>query len=174
MENKYAIGGVFFRAYVIVSPTRETKRSCIPSSTVSKVRVFSFLYILLIKDVRIELGYTTVALIRAYGVNNVSIQSIDLKRIQTKQNNLSPNIFEDDLCFLVFLILIIFKTFFQIVVFDQVLANYGKSYRQSVGVFVTPYNGLYQFHMHIHTRKSFIAEVTLRVSSYCVLVTSTH
>ncbi|XP_071137584.1 complement C1q-like protein 3 [Mytilus edulis] len=51
----------------------------------------------------------------------------------------------------------------RIVVFDQVLANYGKSYRQSVGVFVTPYNGLYQFHMHIHTRKSFIAEVTLRV-----------
>ena len=96
----------------------------------------------------------------------------DFKRIKAYQNQSSPNSFEDDHC--VFLIVIIFQHFFQIVVFDQVLANYGKSYRQSVGVFVTPYNGLYQFHMHIHTRKSFIAEVTLRVSSYCLLFTATR
>lgn len=53
--------------------------------------------------------------------------------------------------------------FFQIVVFDQIMTNHGNSYRQSVGVFITPHNGMYQFHMHVHTRKSYIAEVTLRV-----------
>lgn len=52
---------------------------------------------------------------------------------------------------------------FQIVVFDQVTVNHGKAYRQTAGVFVTPHKGFYQFHMHVHTRKSFIAEVTLRV-----------